>query len=96
MQLWSAESGTCYHTYRGHTGEIICLTFDPLSTMIASGGIDATARLWSVEHGTELATLAVSLSGQNEMRSPLYSTRPPFPKKKLLDTSLTWTLSLHS
>ena len=23
LQLWSAESGKCYHTYRGHTAEIV-------------------------------------------------------------------------
>jgi WD40 repeat protein len=64
-KLWSAESGTCFHTFRGHTGEIICLTFDPQSTLLASGGIDGTARLWSVEHGTEQATLAVSQAGRH-------------------------------
>ena len=60
-QLWNAETGSCYHTFRGHTGEIICLTFDPQSTLVASGSIDGTARLWSVEHGNEKATLAVSV-----------------------------------
>lgn len=22
--IWSTERGTCYHTLRGHTGEIVC------------------------------------------------------------------------
>lgn len=23
VKLWSAETGKCYHTYRGHTGEVV-------------------------------------------------------------------------
>ena len=29
--------------------------------MIVTGSMDSTARLWSVEHGSELATLTVSV-----------------------------------
>ncbi|KAF6027411.1 DAW1 [Bugula neritina] len=28
-KLWSSESGKCFHTFRGHSSEIVCLNFDP-------------------------------------------------------------------
>lgn len=24
-KLWCAETGKCFHTYRGHMGEIVCI-----------------------------------------------------------------------
>ena len=45
--------------FRGHTAEIVCLTFNPSSTLVATGSMDTTARLWGVEDGKEKATLAV-------------------------------------
>ena len=73
MQLWDAESGKCYHTFRGHTAEIVCrvsplpspdslqvyVTFNPQSTLVATGSMDRTAKLWDVESGAELYTLSV-------------------------------------
>jgi WD40 repeat protein len=46
-----------YHTYRGHATEIVCLSFNPHGTMIATGSMDNTARLWDVEAGDCLHTL---------------------------------------
>jgi dynein assembly factor with WDR repeat domains 1 len=46
-----------YHTYRGHATEIVCLSFNPHGTMIATGSMDNTARLWDVEAGECLHTL---------------------------------------
>ena len=60
-KLWNAQTGQCYFTYRGHTSEIVCLSFNPQSTIIATGSMDATSKLWDVQSGNELATLAVSL-----------------------------------
>lgn len=59
-QLWSSENGKCFHTFRGHTAEIVSVTFHPQSTMVATGSMDTTAKLWCVEKGVELHTLAVS------------------------------------
>ncbi len=58
-KLWSAETGQCYHTLRGHTSEVVHASFNPQSTLIVSGSMDMTARLWDVEHGTEKAILSV-------------------------------------
>ena len=56
-KLWSAETGQLYHTYRGHATEIVCLSFNPHGTMIATGSMDNTSRLWDVETGECLHTL---------------------------------------
>ncbi|WAR03285.1 DAW1-like protein [Mya arenaria] len=56
-KLWSFESGKCYHTFRGHTAEIVCLSFNPPSTMIATGSMDTTAKLWDIQTGQEVASL---------------------------------------
>lgn len=37
VQLWDANTGQLYHTLRGHLTEIVCLTFNPQSTCIATG-----------------------------------------------------------
>ena len=60
-KLWNAQTGQCYFTYRGHTSEIVCLSFNPQSTLIATGSMDATAKLWDVQSGAELLTLTVSV-----------------------------------
>uniref|UniRef100_A0A4W6FSF0 Uncharacterized protein n=1 Tax=Lates calcarifer TaxID=8187 RepID=A0A4W6FSF0_LATCA len=68
-KLWYAETGKCIHTFRGHMAEIVCITvsesnvclaFNPQSTLVATGSMDATAKLWDVETGEEVASLTVS------------------------------------
>ncbi|KAL7678697.1 putative WD40/YVTN repeat-like-containing domain superfamily, coatomer beta' subunit (COPB2) [Plasmopara halstedii] len=56
-KLWNAESGQLYHTFRGHSTEIVCLAFNPQGTVIGTGSMDNTAKLWDVETGQELHTL---------------------------------------
>ncbi len=58
-QLWNAETGQLYHTFRGHATEIVCLSFDPHGTVVATGSMDNTAKLWDVETGKEKHTLLV-------------------------------------
>jgi WD40 repeat protein len=43
---------------QGHTAWILCLTYSPDQTMIASGSRDETIRLWDAETGQCLKTLA--------------------------------------
>ncbi|NXQ25891.1 DAW1 factor, partial [Alaudala cheleensis] len=50
-------TGKCYHTFRGHRAEIVCLSFNPQSTLLATGSMDTTAKLWELEKGEEVATL---------------------------------------
>ncbi|NXR97712.1 DAW1 factor, partial [Oxylabes madagascariensis] len=50
-------TGKCFYTFRGHSAEIVCLSFNPQSTLLATGSMDTTAKLWDVETGEEVATL---------------------------------------
>ncbi|XP_075793735.1 dynein assembly factor with WD repeat domains 1 isoform X4 [Pelodiscus sinensis] len=56
-KLWSVETGKCYHTFRGHTAEIVCLSFNLQSTLIATGSMDTTAKLWDIQNGEEVVVL---------------------------------------
>ncbi|XP_011918007.1 PREDICTED: dynein assembly factor with WDR repeat domains 1 isoform X3 [Cercocebus atys] len=56
-KLWSVETGKCYHTFRGHTAEIVCLSFNPQSTLVATGSMDTTVKLWNIQNGEEVCTL---------------------------------------
>lgn len=47
-----------YYTLRGHTTEIVCVSFNPQSTIIATGSMDNTSKLWDVETGQERCTLS--------------------------------------
>jgi WD40 repeat protein len=41
----------------GHDGPVVCAAFSPCGRLLASGGSDATVRVWQSDDGTELATL---------------------------------------
>jgi dynein assembly factor with WDR repeat domains 1 len=53
-KLWDSNTGQLYYTLRGHATEIVCLSFNPQSTIIATGSMDNTAKLWCV-HGLPVA-----------------------------------------
>ena len=36
------------------------MAFNPQSTLVATGGMDTTAKIWDIQTGQELATLNVS------------------------------------
>ena len=38
--------------------EIVCLSFDPHAMLVATGSMDHQAKLWDVETGQEICTLA--------------------------------------
>jgi len=41
----------------GHDGPVLCAAFSPCGRLLASGGSDATVRVWQSDDGTELTTL---------------------------------------
>lgn len=49
-KIWDANTGQLYHTFRGHATEIVCLGFNPSSTVLATGSMDNTAKVRSFTH----------------------------------------------
>lgn len=60
--VWFTVNGERLGTYNGHQGAVWCLDVDWTSTKFVSGGGDLTLRLWSVETGTNVATIATNSS----------------------------------
>jgi dynein assembly factor with WDR repeat domains 1 len=44
-------------TYRGHTAEIVCLAFDPMSFFLVTGSMDKSAILWNLETEQSMMTI---------------------------------------
>ncbi|BBE08560.1 WD40 repeat-containing protein [Mycoavidus cysteinexigens] len=57
IRLWDMATGTCRHTFIGHTGEVRSLAYSPKSDQLASGSVDKTVRLWDIETGAIRHTL---------------------------------------
>lgn len=57
IRLWDMATGTCRHTFIGHTDEVRSLAYSPKSEQLASGGFDKTVRLWDIETGAIRHTL---------------------------------------
>lgn len=57
-KLWDANTGVLYHTYTGHTKEVLCVGFNPYSSYIATGSSDNSCKIWDVEKGVCVHTLS--------------------------------------
>lgn len=44
-------------TFKGHTAEIVCLSFDPYSIYMATGSMDYTSILWNLETKQKMWTI---------------------------------------
>ena len=61
IDLWDRATGRELRTLRGHSGPITSLTFVGPNTL-ASGGRDATVRLWNILTGELLHTFPIGLT----------------------------------
>jgi WD40 repeat protein len=49
MRLWDPATGTELLTLRGHSATVNALSFTPGGTLLASGSLDGTIKLWPAE-----------------------------------------------
>ncbi|XP_072266205.1 dynein assembly factor with WD repeat domains 1 [Pyxicephalus adspersus] len=73
-KVWDTASGEELHTLEGHRNVVyaiqfnnpygifqilqVCLAFNPQSTLVATGSMDTTAKLWDIKSGEEAFTLS--------------------------------------
>ena len=55
--IYNTQTGEELNLYMGHTDKVICVSFNPDGTTIASGSKDKTIRLWDVETGENIHTM---------------------------------------
>lgn len=55
VKLWDARTGDLLHTFRGHKGEVLTVTFLPLpeGPRLISGSRDGTIKYWDLRQQTE-------------------------------------------
>src|SRR5262249_47777592 len=49
IKVWDWRRGRCIRTLTGHAEGVVCLNFD--SNVLASGGADATIKVWNLRTG---------------------------------------------
>lgn len=53
-RIWDCYTNTPYKTLAGHLNWVLCVSYSPCGSMVATGLMDNTARLWDAESGAQL------------------------------------------
>ncbi|EGV62022.1 hypothetical protein CANTEDRAFT_131464 [Yamadazyma tenuis ATCC 10573] len=53
-RIWDCKTHTPVATLAGHTNWVLCVSYSPCGTMIATGSMDNTVRLWEADSGKPL------------------------------------------
>jgi ribosome assembly protein 4 len=67
-RIWDCQTQTPLYTLSGHSNWVLCVSYSPCGTMIATGSMDSTVRLWDAETGKPLGS---ALSGHSKWVSSL-------------------------
>ncbi|SNQ50511.1 hypothetical protein FRACA_4790001 [Frankia canadensis] len=55
--MWDVATGTCIHTFIGHTSVLWEISFSPDGTVLVTAGEDGTCRTWNTTTGELTSTL---------------------------------------
>lgn len=55
-RIWDCNTNTPFKTLTGHTNWVLCVAYSPCGTMIATGSMDNTIRLWNALNGEALGS----------------------------------------
>jgi WD40 repeat protein len=58
IYLWNGVTGEKLATLKGHTGDILCLSYSRDGAQLASGSLESTIRLWNLARRCEEASLS--------------------------------------
>lgn len=53
-RIWDCNTQTPFKTLSGHTNWVLCVSYSPCGTMIATGSMDNSVRLWDASTGAAL------------------------------------------
>jgi len=53
-RIYNVFTGACIAILEGHTSEVNTICFNPQGNKVLTTSNDKTARLWSVDYGTEI------------------------------------------
>lgn len=63
LKIWDANSGRLLRTLPGHSGEINAVAVTPDGQRLLSGSADETIRVWRMDNGEPVATMAADALG---------------------------------
>lgn len=55
-RIWDCNTNTPFKTLSGHTNWVLCVAYSPCGTMIATGSMDNTIRLWNALTGEAIGS----------------------------------------
>ncbi|KAJ8141193.1 hypothetical protein OXX80_009684 [Metschnikowia pulcherrima] len=55
-RIWDCNTQTPYKTLTGHTNWVLCVAYSPCGTMLATGSMDNTIRLWHAKTGESMGS----------------------------------------
>ncbi len=90
IRLWDVTNGELLRELHGHSGYINSLMFSPDGQVLLSGSGDATAKLWDVVSGRELATLVALAGNLDRDRSGISDSLIVTPEGLFDGTPAAW------